>query len=97
MEVEGLVKTYRLRSISVCKLLTWSELQTSGFYYRRSLMPKGIKPSTQGVNQDGELVENVVVVKNIEQILAQEFFCYRYLHMTGESQEKGTISNYKNV
>jgi len=60
-------------------------------------MRKGIKPSTHSVNQDGELVENAVVIKDIEQTLAQEFCCYGYRHMTGELKEKGWIINHKKV
>ena len=49
------------------------------------------------MNQDGELVENTVVVKQIEQTLAQEFCCYGYRNMTGELKEKGWIINHKKV
>ena len=72
-------------------------LHASSFYYKRSLSPKGIKPSTHSVNPDGELVENAVVVKDIEQTLSQEFCCYGYRHMTGELKEKGWIINHKKV
>ena len=70
---------------------------TSSFYYKRSLSRKGIKPSTHSVNCDGELVENAVVIKDIEQTLSQEFCCYGYKHITGELKEKGWIINHKNV
>ncbi len=49
------------------------------------------------MNSDGELVENAVVVKDIEQTLSQEFCCYGYRHMTGELKEKGWIINHKKV
>jgi putative transposase len=49
------------------------------------------------VNRDGELVENAVVVKDIEQTLAQEFCCYGYRNMAGELKEMGWIINHKKV
>ena len=60
-------------------------------------MPKGIKPSTHSVNQDGELFENTVVVKDIEKTLSQEFCCYGYRNMTGELKDMGWIINHKKV
>jgi transposase InsO family protein len=81
----------------VRRLLCWAGLQTSSFYYKPSGSPKGIKPSTHSVNEDGKLFENAVVVKDIEQTLSQEFCCYGYHNMTGELKEKGWIINHKKV
>jgi transposase InsO family protein len=81
----------------VRRLLCWADLQGSSFYYKKSGSRKGIKPSTHSVNQDGELFENAVVVKDIEQTLSQEFCCYGYHNMTGELKEKGWIINHKKV
>ena len=47
-------------------VLRWSRLPASSFYYKPSGTLKGIKPSTHSVNQDGELLENTEVVKDIE-------------------------------
>jgi putative transposase len=91
------VRIYKLRGVGVRRLLSWSGLQSSSFYYKRSLSPKGIRPSTHSVNRDGELVENSVVVKDIEVTLAQEFCCYGYRNMTGELKEMGWIINHKKV
>lgn len=60
-------------------------------------LPRGIRPSTQSVNADGELFDNTVVVQDIEQTLTQEFCCYGYRNMTGELKEKGWIINHKKV
>ena len=49
------------------------------------------------MNQDGELFENTVVVKDIEKTLHQEFCCYGYRNMTGELRELGWIINHKKV
>lgn len=91
------MKTYALRSIGLRQLLKWSGLLASSFYYKRSLMRKGIKPSTHSVNQEGELIENAVVVKDIEQTLSQEFCCCGYKNMTAELREQGWIINRKKV
>jgi len=72
-------------------LLKWAGLAASSFYYKRSERPKGRKPSTHSVNQDGELVENAEAVKDIEQVLSQEFCCYGYKNMSGELKDKGWI------
>jgi len=42
-------------------------------------------------------VENFIVVKEIEETLAQEFCCYGYRNMAGELKEKGWIINHKKV
>ena len=78
-------------------VLRWSRLPASSFYYKPSGTLKGIKPSTHSVNQDGELLENTEVVKDIEKTLAQEFCCYGYRNMTGELKDKGWIINHKKV
>jgi putative transposase len=60
-------------------------------------MLRGIRPSTHSVNQDGELFENVVVIKDIEKTLSQEFCCYGYRNMAGELRDLGWIINHKKV
>jgi transposase InsO family protein len=86
-----------MRGVGARRLLSWSGLQASSFYYKRSLSRKGIKPSTQSVNCDGELIENAAVIKDIEQTLTQEFCCYESRHMTGELKEMGWVINHKKV
>jgi putative transposase len=81
----------------VRKLLSWAELHSSSYYYKKSGLRRGRKPTTHSVNQDGELYENAVVVKDIEQTLTQEFCCYGYHNMTDELQEIGWIINHKKV
>lgn len=88
---------YLNKGISTRKLLHWSKLSHSSFYYKRSGGVKGIKPTTHCVTQNGELFENKVVVNNIETVLQQEFCCYGYRNMTGELREMGWIINHKKV
>jgi transposase InsO family protein len=82
---------------STRKLLYWSEVSHSSFYYRRLEGKRGLKPSTHTVNSDGELLENTVVVSDIEKVLLQEFCCYGYRNMTEELKEMGWIINHKKV
>jgi transposase InsO family protein len=88
---------YTNKGICTRKLLRWSEVSHSRFYYKRSGRKKGIRPSTHSVNQDGELFENAVVVKDIEKTLHQEFCCYGYRNMTGELKDLGWIVNHKKI
>jgi putative transposase len=79
------------------RLLQWSLLQPSSYYYKTSGSAKGVKASTHSVNTDGELFENNTVVQDIERTLTQEFCCYGYRNMTGALKEKGWIINHKKV
>lgn len=88
---------YLNKGTSACKLLKWSEVSHSSFYYKRSGGKKGIKPSTHSVNQHGELFENTVVIQDIEKTLHQEFCCYGYRNMSAELKEMGWIINHKKV
>jgi putative transposase len=88
---------YLNKGTSTRKLLRWSEVSHSSFYYKRSGGKKGIRPSTHSVNQHGELFENRVVIQDIEKTLHQEFCCYGYRNMTGELKEMGWTINHKKV
>jgi putative transposase len=88
---------YLNKGTSTCKLLRWSEMSHSSFYYKRSEGKKGVRPSTHSVNQHGELFENTVVIQDIEKTLHQEFCCYGYRNMSGELKEMGWIINHKKV
>ena len=49
------------------------------------------------MNDNGEVFENTVVVKDIEKTLHQAFCCYGYRNMTGELRDMGWIINHKKV
>ena len=49
------------------------------------------------VTQDGEVVENIVVLKDVVTILQKEFCCYRYKNVWDELMEKEYIINHKKV
>jgi putative transposase len=91
------VKEYSHKAVSVRKLLSWAGLRASGYYYKKSGLPKGRKRTTHSINQEGQLIENAEVIKDIEQTLSQEFCCYGYHQMTGELKERGWIINHKKV
>jgi hypothetical protein len=57
--------------VSTRKLLCWSQVSHSSFYYKRSECKRGIKPNTHTVNADGEVLTNAVVVNDIEKLLRQ--------------------------
>ena len=78
-------------------LLTWSGVPRSSFYYKRGDGLRGRNPSEMTITQDGELVENSVVLKDVETILQQEFCCYGYKNVWDELKVKGYIINHKKV
>ena len=78
-------------------LLSWSGVPRSSFYYKRGDGIRGRKSSEMTVTQEGELVENMVVMKDAETILQQEFCCYGYKNVWDELKEKGFIINHKKV
>jgi transposase InsO family protein len=88
---------FKEKGYSISKLLRWSDLPSSSFYYKPSGGKRGMRPTTHTVNSDGELFENIVVVKQIEMILHQEFCCYGYQVITLELHEMGWIINHKKV
>ena len=92
-----LVNEYKCRNVSTSRLLQWSSISHSSYYYKPMGSPKGIKPSTHCVTQEGEIFENTVVVRDIEKTLSQEFCCYGYRNMTGELKEIGWVINHKKV
>jgi putative transposase len=49
------------------------------------------------ITQNGELLENKVILKDVEIILQQEFCCYEYKNVWDELKEKGYIINHKKV
>jgi len=78
-------------------LLCWSGVPRSSFYYKRGDGIRGRKPSEMTVTQEGELVENTIVLKDVETILQQEFCCYGYKNVWDELKDKGYIINHKKV
>lgn len=76
----------------------WSGVTASSYYYKPSVGRKGAKPSTHTANTDGEIFENTVVVKSVEDVLrSEEFCCYGYRVMTDELHDQGWIINHKKV
>lgn len=78
-------------------LLSWSGVPRSSFYYKRGDGIRGCKPSKKTNTQDGELVDNTVVLQSVETTLQQEFCCYGYKNICDELKDKGYIINHKKV
>lgn len=86
-----------IATVSKQDLLIWSGVPRSSFYYKRGDGVRGRKPSTMTVTQEGELVENTVVLQDVESILQQEFCCYGYKNVQDTLKDKGYIINHKKV
>ncbi len=65
-------------------LLFWSCVPSSSFYYNRGDGLHGRITSIMIVTQDGELVENTKVLKEVETIPQQEFYCYVFKNVWDE-------------
>lgn len=82
----------------VVRLLGWSGLSHSSYYYKPSGGKRGARASTHTINEDGEVFENAVVINSIEKVLCEEeFCCYGYRMMTDELHDQGWIINHKKV
>jgi hypothetical protein len=85
------------KKVAVRKLLQWSFMAASSYYYQPSKGKRGMRPSTHTLKENGKLFENSVVVESIEAVLRGEFCCYGYHNMTAELSEEGRIINHKKV
>lgn len=83
--------------VSKKDLISWTAIPRSSFYYKRGDGIRGRKPSKMTVTQNGESVENTVVLHDVESILEQEFCCYGYKNVWDELKAKGYIINHKKV
>lgn len=83
--------------VSKKDLISWSAIPRSSFYYKRGDGIRGRKPSKMTITQNGESVENTVVLHDVESILEQEFCCYGYKNVWDELKAKGYIINHKKV
>ena len=79
------------------ELLAWSDVPRSSFYYKRGEGIRGRKPTTITLRQDGERVDNAVVLQDVESVLQQEFCCYGYKNIGDELKDMGYIINHKKV
>lgn len=76
------------------------DIPRSSYYYKPKENPlkKGIAKSTHTKTTDGKLVSNAEVIKEIEELLGEEFVDYGYLKVTHWlRQEKKYIINPKKV
>ncbi len=67
------------------------------YYYKSTGGKPGVKASSHTWKQDGDWVENLVVIEQIKDILSQEFCCYGYENVTGEFRKLDYCINKKKV
>jgi len=79
----------------VMDLCTWACIPRSVYYYRNTDGKPGAKPSTHTLTLDGGRVENSKVLKDIEDILKQEFVSYGYDLVNEELRSMRYIINPK--
>ena len=80
-------------TIDVRELCRWINLSPSVFYYKQLTGSVGVKPSTHTLKQDTSMVENTLVVKDIRNLLSQEFVCYGYEKVTAQLRTQSYIIN----
>src|SRR3989337_4474525 len=81
--------------VEVMDLCTWACIPRSVYYYRNTDGKPGAKPSTHTLTLDGGRVENGKVLKEIEDILKQEFVSYGYDLVNEELRSMRYIINPK--
>lgn len=91
-----MVQRYR-HKIAVKELCIWIMLSRSHFYYKPSGEKRGLKPSTETIKADGEIVSNEEVIDRIKSILSGEFICYGYQKITIQLKQEQYIINHKKV
>lgn len=82
------------------RVLRMAGVPRSSYYYqpKQGDNNRGIAKSTHTLRSDGKLISNEQVVKNIEQVLSEEFVDYGYLKVTHWlRQEKNYVINPKKV
>ena len=81
--------------VSKQDLLKWSGVPRSSFYYKRGDGISGRKPSEMTITQDGELVENTVVLQDVE-ALSSKNFAAMAIRISGMcSRVKDTLSTIR--
>jgi transposase InsO family protein len=84
----------------ISRVLQIVGISSSSYYYQAKEAPqqRGIKKSTHTATKDGQWVSNEIVVKEIEELLEQEFVDYGYRKVTyWLRQHKGYLINEKKV
>src|SRR5690606_17970981 len=84
------------QGMSVKRALAVAEIPRSTYYYRPNGKRIGMAPSTH-TRSGNLLIANEVVVKEINDILSEEFIDYGYERTTEELKKKGFYINKKKV
>ncbi len=83
--------------IKVSRMLMWSGINRSSFYYRCKSGKQGRKPSTHTQLSDGSEISNVSVILAVKFILGIEFVDYGYRVMSSSLRKEGFLINKKKV
>jgi len=83
--------------IKVSRMIAWTGISRSSYYYRPGVGRRGRKPSTHTLMHNGELVSNASVVIAIKFMLGIEFVDYGYQKMTISLHNDGFTINDKKV
>lgn len=81
--------------VKTSKLLCWSGMPKSSYYYHIKTGKRGRKPSIHTLMLDGDVISNDSVVIAIRFILAEEFVCFGYEKVTADLRSNGMVINPK--
>lgn len=81
----------------ISKLLRWSNINPSRYYYSPRNGKRGRLPSDTTLKTDGSVATNHDVVEVIRDILNIEFLCYGYVPITDELADRGFLIIHKKV
>ncbi len=82
---------------SVSNVIQCAEVSNSAYYYRHEAPRLGRKPTMYTLKEDGTVVANEDVIKDIKRTLQIEFVCKGYLPVTKELNGLGYLINHKKV
>lgn len=83
--------------IKVSRMLRWTGLSKSRYYYKRGTGKRGRLPSTSTCLSDGSIVGNNSVVIAMKFLLGEEFSNYGYRIMACHLRQDGFLINAKKV
>lgn len=93
----AVVKIFEGRA-SCRRLLAWSGLSPSSYYYKPGSERRGRKPSSHTPLTDGSIVSNESIVIAIRFLLAEEFMIVTgYHNITADLRGEGFMINHKKV
>lgn len=90
------IRTFIAQGLKLKECLDLAELDKSTYYYRRNYKKGGRSPSVV-TKQNGQAIDNLVVVDEIKSLLSEEFIDYGYRKVTTYLKRLGYEINKKKV